>query len=152
MLEELEAEDDCNRKEVIEFLKESRFDLKKYTIREFEGFPGGIELLDEKGRSIVIFYNYLKDEIEVIYKDLKKDALGVYLSVIMFLLDEYKEKAVELEKVIMKDEVDDYHIRFKTKSKQDNKIIKISPKFDINNDLYDMYEYLKEQINELDKG
>lgn len=151
MLEELEVEDDCNRKEVIEYLKESRFDLKKYTIREFEGFPGGIELLDEKGRSIVIFYNYLKDEIEVIYKDLKKDALGVYLSVIMFLLDEYKEKAVELEKIIMKDEIDDYHIRFKTKSNQNNKITKISPKFDINNDLYDMYEYLKEQINELNK-
>ncbi len=149
MLEEFEVEYDLNRKEVIEFLKESKFDLDKYTIREFNDFPGGIELLDEKGRSIVIFYNYLNEKIEVIYKDLKKDALGVYLSVIMALVDKYKEKAAKLERLITVEDIDKYHVRFTTKLEKGNNVIKISPIFDINNDLYDMYEYLENQVNEL---
>lgn len=151
MLEELEVENDLNRKEVIEFLKESKFDLDKYIIKEFDDFPGGIELLDEKGRSIVIFYNYLTEKIEIIYKDLKKNALEVYLSLITVLVDKYKERATELEKLIMIDDIDEYHVRFKTKSEKGNNVIKISQIFDINNDLYDMYEYLENQINELNK-
>lgn len=151
MLEELEVENDLNRKKVIEYLKESKFDLNKYLIKEFKDFPGGIELIDEKGRSIVFFYNYLKEEIEIIYKELKKDALGVYLTVVMFLVDKYKERAVELERLIMVDDIDKYHVRFTTKSKKGDNIIKISPIFDINNNLYNMYEYLENQIEELNK-
>lgn len=149
MLEELEGENDLNREKVIEYLKGSKFHLDNYTIKKFEDFPGGIELIDKKGRSIVIFNNYLFEEIEVIYKDLKKDAIEVFLSVMVLLEQINKGKAIK--KLIKIEEIDDYHLRFKTKSKQGDNIINISPIFDINNNLYDMYEYLEKQIEELNK-
>ncbi|MCI9016192.1 MAG: hypothetical protein HFJ53_03365 [Clostridia bacterium] len=108
-------------------------------------------MIDKKGRSIVIFYNYLTENIEVIYKGLKRNALEVYISIVQFLVDRYKEKAAELEKLVVVDTIDKYHIRFKIKLEKGNNITKISPIFDIDNDLYDIYEYLESQIEELNK-
>jgi hypothetical protein len=151
MLENLELKDNIYRQKVIEYLKESRFELDKYKIKNFKDFPGAIEMIDKKGRSIVIFYNYLTENIEVIYKGLKRNALEVYISIVQFLVDRYKEKAAELEKLVVVDTIDKYHIRFKIKLEKGNNITKISPIFDIDNDLYDIYEYLESQIEELNK-
>lgn len=153
MLEELQKENDISRQEVIEFLKISKFNLERFVIREFKDFPGAVELIDEKGRSIVIFYNYLIDQIEVIYKDVKKDALDMYLSVIMFLVNEYKEESIKLREIMEIERINENQLRFIKKCKENvlkNKIIEISPIFDINNDLYDMYEYLLNRIKEMD--
>lgn len=150
MLEKFEEKNDINRQKVIEYLKTSKFDLQRFTIEEFDGFPGGLELIDKKGREIVLFYNYLIDEVEIAYKNLKKDALGVYLSVVMFLLEDYKE-ITEGEETIRAEAVDENRIRFikrSNKARWKGQEIAISPIFDINNELYDMYDYLETQIQD----
>lgn len=76
--------------------------------------------------------------------------MDTYISIAQFL-DRYKEKATEVERLVSTDNIDKYHIRFKIKLGKGNNITKISPIFDIDNDVYNIYEYLESQFEELNK-
>ncbi len=148
-LEELEDTTNENRRIVIQNIKMMGLDIKKYRIYEYNDFPGGIKLIDKKERSIVVYYNYLINEIEIIFEDLKKSQLHTYIYVVTFLVDEYikRAKAYNIDKKIVV-EGDKDRIRYLIKS-YNNNIIEYSKEFHIVDELYDAYDYIKKEINKL---
>lgn len=143
-------ENKYTREKLKEYLKLSSFDLKKYTIVEIEDYPSGLELIDSKGRKIVIYNDYLVNKIRIVYVEIKKDDDFTNIAIRLFLADFYNMKAKDLRKKIRieTEEIGPDYIRYVTKLK--GKTIKVSPKFHVDTDVYDIYEYFKNETRELE--
>ncbi len=148
MLEQFEIKGNLNRRKVVQYLKNSKIDLSKFTIQENKDYPGGLELVDSKKRKIVIYDDYLTKEIRVIYKDLNRSKQKLEADIALFSWDSYLEIANKLHQTVRIEQLDEKHIRFiRTIKYEDGAAEKVhtSQIFDPNSDLYDIYEYFDKE-------
>lgn len=138
------------RKELKEYLLCNDFDLRNYKIRDIEDYPSGLELQDDKGRRIVVYNDYLLGEIRIVYVDIKKDNDFTNHAVRTFLWVNYNNRAEDLEREIRieKEEIGESYIRYITKVL--DKEIRVSRKFHVDTDVYDIYEYFDNARKELE--
>ena len=144
MLEQLEIKKSLNRMKVVQYLKNSKFDLSRFTIQENQDYPGGIELVDSKKRKIVVYNDYLTRNIQVIFKDLHRSKERLESDIALFSWDSYLKIANKLHQIVKIEHLDEKNIRFlRTVKYEDGTAEKVhtSQMFDKNNDLYDIYEY-----------
>ena len=150
MLDKFVNEGNKSRIRVLEYLKKSTFDLKRFNIQDFVDYPGGIALMDKKNRKIVIYDDYLIGKIQVIYKKIKKSEDEIKAEIQSNLWLKYSTNAENINQIARLERDDNGNItfyRYEINEKRELKRVHTSLKFNECNELYDIYDYLKSEIN-----
>ncbi|TCO54468.1 hypothetical protein EV203_1521 [Caldanaerobacter subterraneus] len=58
------------RERVMEFLKE-QLELDKFTLEECHFMPGGVFVKDGEGKSMLVFYDFMKDKVDYWFENEK---------------------------------------------------------------------------------
>ena len=110
MLDKFVNEGNKSRIRVLEYLKKSTFDLKRFNIQDFVDYPGGIALMDKKNRKIVIYDDYLIGKIQVIYKKIKKSEDEIKAEIQSNLWLKYSTNAENINQIARLERDDKYNI------------------------------------------
>lgn len=151
-VEEKNKKDDLDKK-INEYLKNIGFDLKKYKTENFEFNLKGLSLVDQKGRKIIVYNNTLTDNIEVVYEKLKMTEQEVVDEIKEGLWEDYLMLAEILKETVVVEKPNKEEIQFvrhKINENGNTNEVHRSPIFK-ENELYDIYEYLMNQVLEMDK-
>lgn len=155
MIDDFAKKDDKNRKEVIQYLKQSNFDLDKFRIRELKEYPGGLELIDKKQRKIAIYNDYLLDRIQVIFVDLQTTHEELKSYIIGECWERYLIEAQRLNQIVRMQKIDKNKIQilraevdYKNETAQ---LVHKSQIYDDSNDLYDLSYYFEQEIENMQK-
>lgn len=151
-VEEKNKKDDLDKK-INEYLKNIGFDLKKYKTENFEFNLKGLSLVDQKGRKIIVYNNTLTENIEVVYEKLKMTEQEVFDEIKEGLWEDYLMLAEILKETVVVQKPNKEKIQFvrhKINENGNTNEVHKSPIFK-ENELYDIYEYLMNQVLEMDK-
>lgn len=151
-LEEIHINDDNDRQKVIEYLKDIKFDLENYKVENFELNFKGLALIDEKGRKIIAYNNSLVNNVEMIYKELEMTEEEVVYEIKDGLWEDYLMVAEDVKETVLIQKPNEGEIQFFRYKKDNNENINEihqSPIFK-ENKLYDIHDYLLEQVREMD--
>lgn len=152
MLEKFEKDNDIHREKVLEKIKNGKWNLEKFELEEFNQYPGGMVLIDSKGRRIIIYDDFIMDEIKIIYEDLKREEDELTDEILDTLWDNYSNLSKilgEIARLRRDEEGNIVFYRYKIKENDDVVKVHISEEFEENNQLYDIYEYLKKEIKDM---
>lgn len=144
-----------HRKKVLEFIKNGKWNLEKFGIEEFNEYPGGMALIDSKGRRIIIYDDFIMEKTRVIYEKLKQKEEDIFLNILDKVWENYSNNAQLLGEIarLRRDEKGNI-IFYRYKINEQAEAVKshISEQFEENNQLYDIYEYLKKEIKKMKKN
>lgn len=140
------------RKEVVNYLLEkSKFSLGKFKIEEYPDYPGAIALTDKLNRKIIVYYDYLTMKIQVVYEGLFANEDEAFFNLFETIFPICYSEAKRLNQEVCKEVIDKKYITIYRKSIETKEIIKKSCTFDINNEFYDLYEYMLDEMSYLTK-
>ena len=149
MLEKFKIEGNCNRQNVLKYVQNSKFNLEKFEIIDFQDYPGGIALVDKKKRKIIIYDDFIVGKIQVIYEARKKNEEELIFEIREYLWDNYMTLAQYLNQVAIferRGKKDITFFRFKVEENMKAEKIHTSPTFNEYDELYDIYDYLEKEI------
>ena len=151
MLDEFVIKGNTNRKRVLDYMRLSKYDLKKFKIEEFNDYPGGMALVDKKKRKIVFYYDYLFKKMKVVYEKLHLTEEDVKKFVSDYLWDDYSIHAEENEEVARLIRKNGYITFYRYKFVNEDKTERTheSRAFDETNELYDIYLYLDKESRKM---
>lgn len=140
-------------KKINEYLKDVGFELKKYKSENFEFKLKGLSLVDQKGRKIIVYNNTLTDNIEVVYEKLKMTEQEVFDEIKEGLWEDYLmlSEIIKETVVVEKPNIGEMQfVRHKIDGNGNTDEVHRSPIFK-ENELYDIHEYLMNQVLEMDR-
>lgn len=151
MLETLKIEGNKNREKVLEYLKKRKINLSKYKVKEFCEYPGGLQLIDEKNRKIVIYYDFLIGKINVVYRKYRKEEKNL-IENLENLWYEYSEQASfikETARFTRKKNGNITYYRYKINQDGEKERTHTSRTFNEKNELYDIFEYMEQEMENM---
>lgn len=152
MLEKFEKDNDIHRKKVLEKIKNGKWKLEKFELKEFNQYPGGMALVDSQKRRIIIYDDFIMGVTKVVYEKLKQEEEDVFLYIIDTLWESYSNKAQylgEIARLRRDEEGNIIFYRYKINENDDVVKVHISEQYNEYSQLYDIYDYLKEEIEKM---
>lgn len=151
MLENLKIDGNNNRIKVLEYLEKRNMNLSKYKIEDFSDYPGGIQLIDEKNRKIVIYYDFLFGKINVVYRKYRKKEKDLKDN-LERLWDDYSEHAAHIKETarfIRDVDGNVTYYRYRINENGEKERTHTSRMFNEQNELYDIYEYMNLEMENM---
>lgn len=151
MLENLKIDGNKNREKVLKYLEKRNIDLSKYRVKNFSDYPGGIQLIDEKNRKMVIYYDFLLGKIIVVYRKYRKEEKEL-IENLENLWDEYSEQASfikETARFIREKNGNISYYRYRINQNGKKERTHTSRTFNEKNELYDIVEYMEKEMENM---
>ena len=151
MLENLKIDGNKNREKVLKYLEKRNMDLSKYKVKDFSDYPGGIQLIDEKNRKIVIYYDFLLGKTIVVYRRYRKEEKEL-IENMENLWYEYSEQASfikETARFVREKNGNITYYRYKINHDGEKERTHTSRTFNEKNELYDIFEYMEQEMENM---
>lgn len=140
---------DIDRQKVIEYLKDSEFNLTNCTMENFEVGFKGLTLIDQEGRKIFAYNNPLLDSVEIIYDKLQLTEDEVIYEIKEALWEDYLTLAKQINEGVVIHKPNRGEIQFLRHKINDSSNETHRSKIFKENELYDIHEYLLNQVQQI---
>lgn len=135
--------------EFINTLEKYNIDISNYKIQNFNLYPNGLKFIHkENEKEIVIYDDFLLDQIQIIYVNLKMNIIHLLEDLKLLKQDFLSMKQEETKQIIFTNRIDNNHIQYVG----DSKINKFESPILNEGDLYEMYDYFSNEVESLIKN